>query len=109
MLTNDPTFLALLSILINHINVHGKVVDEVVCKEIAHYLHNDAHPHYGQALWEFIYEYGEDSNDEYMGRDEHGEKQYYLHNPDTNWHERIRRELVKLGHYKNQTLQLVPA
>lgn len=107
MLNNHPIFVALLSILINHINKHGKCVDEIVCKEIAHYLHNDAPREYGQQLWDFIYEFGEDSYDDYMGRDEYGEKQYYTHNPDTNWHERIRKELVALGHYKG-TMKLVP-
>jgi hypothetical protein len=98
-------FAKLLSILLNHINEHGKCVDEIVCKELAYYIHSSGIKGYGSTLWEFIYEHGEDEDMDYMGRDEHGEKQYHTYNPKTHWHERIRKELVLLGHYKNQPVE----
>lgn len=56
--------------------------------------------HHSDTLYEFIAEYGEDVDDTYLGRDEEGEKQFLTHNPTTNWHERIRRELAKIGYFK---------
>jgi hypothetical protein len=50
-------------------------------------------------LYDFIAEYGEDIDETYMGRDADGEKIYHVFNPDTNWHERIRKELVANGYY----------
>lgn len=99
-MNNHPMFLDLLTILVNHINEHGKCVDEIVCKEIAVYCHTKAPRGYGQVLWDFIYEHGEDENCDYLGRDQYGEKQYHTWNPDTNWHNRIRKELAAMGHYK---------
>jgi hypothetical protein len=97
----DTTFAALLAIMINHINVNGKVVDALLCKELATYIHNTPDlGYYGTALMDFIYEYGEDCDETYMGRDAEGEKQYHTFNKETNWHERIRKELVTMGHYK---------
>jgi hypothetical protein len=94
-------FAALISILTAHINKHGKCVDEVICREIAAYLNTlPFGTHYGDALYDFIDQYGEDMEDTYLGRDEDGEKQYLVHNPETNWHERIRKELIALGYYK---------
>jgi hypothetical protein len=90
----------LLSILVLHRNTNGKVIDEVICREIAVYIDSLPMPcYYGEALWEFIYEYGEDEDDQYLGRDENGEKQYHSLNPETNWHARVRKELKALGHY----------
>lgn len=98
---NDTTYLAFLSIMIDHINVNGKVDDAMLCKELASYIHNTPDlGYYGETLWEFIYEYGEDCDETYMGRDAEGEKQYHTFNPKTNWHERIRLALVAMGHYK---------
>jgi hypothetical protein len=90
----------LLSILVAHRNANGKIIDEVICREIAAYLNGLAFPnYYGEALWEFIYEYGEEEDDRYMGRDENGEKQYISYNRETNWHARIDKELAALGFY----------
>ncbi len=101
VMLNNNIFAAFLSIMIEHINVNGKVDDALLCKELATYIHNTPDlGYYGETLWEFIYEYGEDEHTDYMGRDEYGEKQYYSHNPDTNWHARIRKELVAMGHYE---------
>lgn len=94
-----------LPILVAHINTNGngKINDELICREIAIYI--NSHPFsesfnlIHEVLFDFIYEYGEDEDCQYLGRDEHGEKQYHSHNPDTNWHERIRKELVALGYY----------
>jgi hypothetical protein len=98
---NDTTFAAFLAIMINHINVNGKVDDALLCKELATFIHNDLTlGYYGTTLWEFIYEYGEDCDETYMGRDVEGEKQYHIFNKETNWHERIRKELVAMGHYQ---------
>lgn len=98
---NNTTYAAFLAIMIDHINVNGKVVDALLCKEMASYIHNTPDlGYYGETLWEFIYEYGEDEDMTMMGRDEYGEKQYHTFNPDTNWHTRIRKELVALGHFE---------
>lgn len=101
---NDTTYAALLAIMINRINLDGKCDDEEVCKDIAAYLNmlNGEASQFGHTLWEFIYDYGEDSDDIFMGRDEEGEKVYHTTNKETNWHERIRKELVRLGYYDRQ-------
>lgn len=91
---------ALLSILVNHINQHGKCDDAVVCKEMAHYIHHHAERGYGCTLYEFIYDFGEPEECDYLGRNPvHGEKEYHTWNPDTNWNARISKELKALGHY----------
>lgn len=91
------------SILTAHINTHGRVIDAIICKEIAAFINTQSaayNPAFGNdALFEFIMEHGEDEDCQYIGRDEYGEKQYITHNPDTNWHERIRKELVALDYY----------
>lgn len=99
---NNTTFAAFLSIMIEHINVNGKVVDALLCKELATYIHNTPGlGYYGETLWEFVYEYGEDEDLEYMGRDPvYHEKQYESRNPDTNWHTRINNELRAMGHFE---------
>jgi hypothetical protein len=99
-MSND-LFASFLSIMLDNINEAGKCVDEDICKDIAGFISMLPYETaYGEALYEFIYEYGEDSDDRYMGRDENGEKQYYTTNKNTNWHERIRRELCLMGYYK---------
>lgn len=98
---NDTLYAAFLSIMVERINTDGKCDDAEICKDIAAYLNMLPFTVYvGDTLWEFIYEHGEDTDDTYLGRDEHGEKQYHIENPDTNWHERIRKELAKMGYYK---------
>jgi hypothetical protein len=109
MNNNTPFFSKCLSILINNINKNGTCNDAEVCKEIAEYINSNEVGYYGDALFEFIYEHGEDEDDTYMGRDENGEKVYHSFNPETNWHERIRKELVALGYYKGRDIYLVPA
>jgi hypothetical protein len=92
-----------LTIMTNHINENGKVVDAIICRQIAEYINSrpfsESPMLMGDNLWHFIDQYGEDEDCNYIGRDEHGEKQYVTYNPDTNWHERIRKELVALGFY----------
>ncbi len=100
-MSNAVIFKSLVSILTEHVNVNGKVVDADLCKSIALYINSIPFGiYYADALYDFIYEYGEDTYDTYLGRDENGEKQYEVHNPETNWNERIRKELVALGHYE---------
>jgi hypothetical protein len=100
-MSNTTIFDAFLSIMLDNINQSGKCVDEDVCKDIAAYIVMlPFETNYGDALYDFIAEYGEDEDSTYMGRDENGEKQYVSHNPDTHWHERIRRELAAMGYYK---------
>jgi hypothetical protein len=101
-MNNSNAFACFLGIMINHINVNGKVDDALLCKELATFIHNNTKTigYYGSALMDFIYEYGEDCDETYMGRDSEGEKVYHTFNPDTNWHERIRKELAAMGHYK---------
>lgn len=93
---------ALISIMTECVNRDGKCDDAEVCATIAAYLNMLPFTcYYGDTLYEFIAEYGEDMDDTYLGRDpETGEKRYVIHNPDTNWHERIRKELAKIGYYK---------
>ena len=101
MTTNEYLFKSFLSILIDNMNESGKCHDEDVCCEIAHVI--NMHPknvYWGPVLWDFIHEHGEDVEEIYMGRDEDGEKIFYVRNPETNWQERIRKELVKIGYYK---------
>lgn len=92
-----------ITILANHINTNGKVNDALICREIAQFINSRPYSEspmlMNDLLWNFIHEYGEDEDCNYIGRDEYGEKQYITHNPDTNWHERIRKELVVLGYY----------
>jgi hypothetical protein len=92
---------AFISILTERINQDGKCDDAEVCKDIAAYLNMlPFTTNIGDTLWNFIDEHGEDVDYTYLGRDADGEKQYLTHNPDTNWHERIRKELAKIGYYK---------
>jgi hypothetical protein len=98
---NDSINAAFISILTERINQDGKCDDAEVCKDIAAYLNMLPFTvHYSDTLYEFIAEYGEDVDDTYVGRDEEGEKRFITHNPDTNWHERIRRELARIGYFK---------
>lgn len=99
---------ALLSILTEHVNAYGKVDDAEICKTIAAYINMLPEGcYYGSSLFDFIYEYGEDEDMTFIGRDADGEKQYHSFNPDTNWHERIRKELVALGYYKRFDMRTV--
>jgi hypothetical protein len=95
-------FNAMVSILITHINA-GKLDDAAVCADIAAWVATIPFgaPQIGlwSAIGDFVCEYGEDDNSDYMGRDEHGEKQYHTYNPDTNWNTRIRRALDANGYY----------
>lgn len=98
---NNTLYAALLSIMTECINRDGKCDDAEVCSLIAAYLNMIPFTvYYSDTLWEFINDFGEDVEDTYLGRDEYGEKQYLVHNPETNWHERIRKELVKIGYYQ---------
>lgn len=100
-MSNQDTFNAFLSIMVNNINHNGKCNDSDLCIEIAHYINMLPKTVYWlTSLYDFIYEYGENVIEIYLGRDEEGEKMYYVENPKTNWNERIREELVKLGYYK---------
>ena len=98
---NTKLYMAFVSILTESINRYGKCDDVEVCKDIAAYINMlPFGTYYADTLYEFIAEYGEDVDDTYLGRDSEGEKQFITHNPDTNWHERIRKELVAIGFYK---------
>jgi hypothetical protein len=100
-MSNEVIYASLTSILTEHINAHGKVVDEIICRSIADYLNSIPFTvYYADTLYDFFADFGEDVDECYMGRDEYGEKQYATHNPDTNWHARIRKELIALGYYK---------
>lgn len=91
---------ALLSILTEHVNAYGKVEPAELCKDIAAYLNMLPFTVYvWDSLMDFIYEYGEEAEDIYLGRDQDGEKQYFLVNPNTEWHGRIQRELRAIGYY----------
>lgn len=84
-------------------NQNGKCNDADVCIEIAHYVNMLPKSVYWlDSLYDFIYEHGESVDETFMGRDEEGEKIYHTFNPETNWNERIRKELVKLGYYKER-------
>ena len=97
---------AYISLMTAHVNANGKVDDALFCKEIAAGI-NAGTLKGGEPLWEFIYEFGEDMDDTYMGRDQYGEKHYHTFNPGTNWHERIRKELVSLGYYKDKNFSVM--
>jgi hypothetical protein len=98
---NTAIYDAFLSIMIERINLDGKCDDAEICATIAAYINMlPFTTYYGDTLYEFISYHGEDMEDTYLGRDEDGEKRFLVHNPETNWHERIRKELVKLGYYK---------
>lgn len=98
---NDTIYAAFISILTNRVNLDGKCDDTEICKDIAAYLNMLPFTVYiNDTLWEFINEHGEDVEDTYLGRDEDGEKRFFVHNPDTNWHKRISDELTKIGYYK---------
>jgi hypothetical protein len=91
---------AFLSIMLDNINEAGRCIDEDVCKDIAGYITMLPYEtHYSDVLYDFIAEYGEDVEEDYCGRDEDGEKVYFTFNKETNWHERIRRELVAMGYF----------
>lgn len=107
--TDTATFLTggFMSILINHINAHGSWDDAEVCTEIAHFINMlPKTVYWASVLGDFIEEHGESVDESYLGRDEYGEKQYYIHNPETNWNERIRKELVALGYYRRQEVEV---
>ena len=95
-------FDSMVSILISHLNA-GKLDDAAVCSDIATWIGTIPFGAPQIGLWsaidEFVYEHGEDDESDYLGRDEHGEKQYHTYNPDTNWNTRIRRALVANGYY----------
>jgi len=94
-------YTALISILTNRINLDSQCDDAEVCKDIAAYIATLPYDcPYGQTLWEFINDHGEDTETIYLGRDAEGEKQYHILNPQTNWHERIRKNLAQTGYYK---------
>jgi hypothetical protein len=100
-MNNTDLFNDFLAILTDNINQAGKCIDEDVCRDIAGYITMLPYEtHYSDALYDFIAEFGEDEDYTYLGRDEEGEKRYLVHNPDTHWHERIRKELVAIGYYK---------
>ena len=100
-MSNEVIAASLISIMTEHINAHGKVDDAIICRSIADYINTIPFTvYYADTLYDFIAEYGEDVDDTYVGRDADGEKQYITHNPNTNWHARIRKELVALGYYK---------
>lgn len=98
-----------ISLMTLHINENGKIIDELFCREIADWINGEAFAHNDDRtviyevhhiLYDFIREYGEDVDETYMGRDSEGEKIYHIFNPNTNWHERIRKELVANGYYR---------
>ena len=98
---NDVIYASLTSILTEHVNAHGKVVDAIICRSIADYINGIPFTiYYADSLYDFIREFGEDYDETYLGRDADGEKQYIVYNKDTNWHTRIRKELIALGYYK---------
>lgn len=107
-MNNQIIFNAFLSILVNNLNENGKCGDADVCCEIAHYINMLPKSVYWlDTLYDFIDEHGENVDEIYMGRDEDGEKIYNVFNKETNWHDRVRKELVKLNYYKD--FSLVPA
>jgi hypothetical protein len=90
---------ALMSILIENVNA-GPIDDAEVCKDIAAYINMlPFGVYYHDSLYDFIREHGEDVEETYIGRDADGEKVYHTFNPESNWHTRIRKELVAMGHY----------
>lgn len=98
---NDDLFGNFLSIMLDNINEAGKCIDEDICKDIAAFIAMLPYETpWSMALYDFIAEHGEDVDDMYIGRDADGEKQYHVFNKDTNWHERIRRELCLTGYFK---------
>lgn len=100
-MSNEVILASLTSILTEHVNAHGKVDDALICRTIADYLNGIPFTiYYHDTLYEFIQEFGEDVDETYMGRDADGEKVYHTFNPETNWHTRIRKELVALGYYE---------
>lgn len=100
-MSNEVISAALMSILTEHVNARGKVDDAALCRSIADYINGIPFTiYYADTLYDFIREYGEDVDDTYMGRDAEGEKLYHTFNPETNWHTRIRKELIALGYYK---------
>lgn len=95
-------------LLVLHLNENVKMNEELFCREIADWINGEAFAHNDDPtvlyknhhdLYDFIREYGEDVDETYMGRDADGEKIYHTFNPLTNWHERIRKELVANGYY----------
>ena len=99
-MSND-LFASFLTIMVDNINEAGKCIDEDVCKDIAAFIVMLPYEtHYSDALYEFIAEHGENLDEAYVGRDADGEKVYHIFNKETNWHDRIRRELATVGYYK---------
>lgn len=110
-MNNDISlFDSFLSIMTNRINLDGKCDDGEVCKDIAAFINMLPNScYYLDSLYDFIAEYGEDADEDYMGRDEHGEKVYHMYNRETNWHDRIRKELVAIGYYERLARERVAA
>lgn len=99
-MSNQDIQPALMSILTEHVNAYGKVEPAELCKDIAAYINMLPFGiYFWDSLSDFIHAYGEEADDCYLGRDEYGEKQYILHNPNTEWHGRITRELRAIGYY----------
>lgn len=100
----DNAYAGFMSIYLNNFNKDQKIDEQSVCVEIAHFMNMlhvpTKHTEAWRALWDFIREFGEEIDETYLGRDAEGEKVYHTRNKETNWHERIRKELVKLGYYK---------
>ena len=100
-MSNEVITASLMSILTEHVNARGKVDDAALCRSIADYINGIPFTiYYADSLYDFIREFGEDYDETYLGRDADGEKQYIVFNKDTNWHTRIRKELIALGYYK---------
>lgn len=100
-MSNQVILASLTSILTEHVNAHGKVDDALICRSIADYLNSIPFTiYYHDALYDFIREFGEDVDENYLGRDADGEKQYVVYNKETNWHSRIRKELIALGYFE---------
>lgn len=99
------TFISLMTL---HMNENPKLDDALLCREIAEWINGYSFSRQDKgslyvlfdALYDFVYEHGEDEDMTFMGRDEEGEKIYHTFNPETHWHGRIRRELRELGMYK---------
>jgi hypothetical protein len=101
LLMSNAILTTFILIMVDNINQAGKCIDEDVCNDIAGYITMLPYEtQYTNVLYEFIADYGEDVDETYIGRDNDGEKVYHIFNKYTNWHDRIRRELVTLGYFK---------
>lgn len=103
---NTTTETSFISLMVANVNVNGVLNVELLCKEIANYINElvgtDRTVCFNvfQALNEFVDGFGESEDWMYLGRDEEGEKEYKLLNPDTNWNDKIRKHLKEMGFYK---------